>query len=146
MISRIAPAIEKTTYAKRHALLARVHYLDTHEFSYILFLKPSLTGDEPMDILQYQKAQPDFPQESTMDQYFDEAQWESYRKLGELIGSAVFAKPGDRPDDLASCSEGRWSPSEFRPPTTRGKEAGPHLRRSGGVSLPEPTDGGKFAS
>ena len=83
-----------------------------HEFGYILFLKPSLTGDEPTDILQYQKAQPDFPQESTMDQYFDEAQWESYRKLGELIGSVVFAAPG------AEVSKGKpsWSPREMRAP------------------------------
>jgi hypothetical protein len=99
-------------YSRRHALLARAHFLDTHEFSYILFLKPSLTGDEPTDILQYQKSQPDFPQESTMDQYFDEAQWESYRKLGELIGSAVFAEPAGRRNEGAPS----WSPRELRAP------------------------------
>ena len=26
-----------------------------------------------------------------MDQFFDEAQWESYRKLGELIAERVFS-------------------------------------------------------
>ena len=106
----------KSRYATRHALLARVHYLDTHTFSYILFLKPSLTGDEPTDVLQYQKAQPDFPQESTMDQYFDEAQWESYRKLGEQIGSALFAAPVATPGDTGGAGRPSWSPRDLRPP------------------------------
>ena len=120
-------------YATRHALLARVHYLDPHEFGYILFLKPSLTGDEPTDILQYQKAQPDFPQESTMDQYFDEAQWESYRKLGELIGSVVFAPP------TGHTAEGKpsWSPRELRapqvkPPPKPSVVGQPEIDRQGG--------------
>jgi hypothetical protein len=101
-------------HATKHAMLARVHYLDTHRFSWILFLKPSLTGDEPADVQQYQKMQPDFPQESTMDQYFDEAQWESYRKLGEHIGHLVFTTPVTQP------TSGRpgWSPSTMRPPAS----------------------------
>ncbi len=99
-------------YCSKHAMLARVCYLDTQTFSWILFLKPSLTGDEPTDLLQYQKIQPDFPQESTADQFFDEAQWESYRKLGEHIGTLVFAKPaGDTPSVNAN-----WSPHEMLPP------------------------------
>jgi hypothetical protein len=100
-------------YSARHAMLARVRYVGTDDCSWILFLKPSLTGDEPGDVLQYQKTQPDFPQESTMDQYFDEAQWESYRKLGEHIGSLVFARPTAPPADNAP----DWSPSEMRPPS-----------------------------
>jgi hypothetical protein len=100
------------SYSARHAMLARVRYVGTDDFSWILFLKPSLTGDEPGDVLQYQKTQPDFPQESTMDQYFDEAQWESYRKLGEHIASLVFARPTAPPVDDAP----NWSPSEMRPP------------------------------
>ena len=99
-------------YASKHAMLARVHYLDTHTLSWVLFLKPSLTGDEPTDLLQYQKTQPDFPQESTADQFFDEAQWESYRKLGEHIGSLVFAKPAGKvaPGTTA------WAPHEMSLP------------------------------
>jgi len=30
-----------------------------------------------------------FPQQSTADQFFDEAQYESYRKLGEIIGAQL---------------------------------------------------------
>ena len=43
-----------------------------------------------------------FPQEPTTDQFFDEAQWESYRALGEHIGAQLF-----RPIDPAK----GWSPS-----------------------------------
>jgi len=100
-----------TRYCSKHAMLARVSYPDK-TFSWILFLKPSLTGDEPTDLLQYQNQQPDFPQESTADQFFDEAQWESYRKLGEHIGSLVFAKPISIPP----AGTATWSPNEMLPP------------------------------
>ncbi|MBU6401664.1 MAG: hypothetical protein KGS61_15210, partial [Verrucomicrobia bacterium] len=82
----------------RHALLARVTYPKDEDqkapaYSWLLVLKPSITGDEPLDIIQYQDAHPSFPQESTIDQFFDEAQWESYRKLGEHIGNLIFYEP-----------------------------------------------------
>ncbi len=99
-------------FGRAHALLARVHYLDTHEFTWMLFLKPGLTGDEPADVLEYQTVQPDFPQESTADQFFNEAQWESYRKLGEHIGSLVFAQPKVAPPDGAPA----WTPHSMNPP------------------------------
>ena len=43
--------------------------------------KQTLLGDEPADISHYHKSHPDFPQQTTADQFFDEAQWESYRCL-----------------------------------------------------------------
>ena len=42
-----------------------------------------MTGDEPCDIAQYRTRNQDFPHETTVDQFYDEAQWESYRRLGE---------------------------------------------------------------
>ena len=56
----------------------------------MLVLKPTLTGDEPLDLLQYAEALRDFPQQSTGDQFFDEAQWESYRALGEHVASRTI--------------------------------------------------------
>ena len=57
----------------------------------LLYVKPCLNGSEPKDVLAYSKAQPDFPHQSTADQWFDEPQFESYRRLGyhsidELMG------------------------------------------------------------
>ena len=33
-----------------------------------------------------------FPQQPTADQFFDEAQWESYRKLGRTVTQRVFGE------------------------------------------------------
>jgi hypothetical protein len=41
-------------------------------------------------VCHYHRAHPDFPQETTIDQFFDEAQWESYRRLGLHTGHRVL--------------------------------------------------------
>jgi hypothetical protein len=51
----------------------------------LIYIKASLTGDEPADVLEYKYSQADFPHDSTADQWFSESQFESYRKLGEHI-------------------------------------------------------------
>lgn len=52
----------------------------------IIYIKPVLSGDEPIDVVRYAslhtKERDRFPQQSTGDQFFDEAQFESYRELG----------------------------------------------------------------
>jgi hypothetical protein len=50
---------------------------------YLVYLKPVITGGEPADVRNYHAAHPDFPHESTNDQFFSESQLESYRALGE---------------------------------------------------------------
>lgn len=57
----------------------------------LLLLKPTVVSDAPLDVRQYHRDEPEFPQQSTADQFFDEAQWESYRALGLHIASSVFA-------------------------------------------------------
>jgi hypothetical protein len=37
-------------------------------------------------VINYKRKNPDFPQESTMEQLFSEEQFEAYRALGEHIG------------------------------------------------------------
>jgi hypothetical protein len=66
---------------------------ETEPGSVLIILKPSVTGDEPLDVQRYGRANPTFPQETTGDQFFDEAQWESYRKLGVHIADKVLT-PG----------------------------------------------------
>ena len=48
----------------------------------IIYFKASLTGTEPKDVYNYKSTSPDFPHESTADQWFSESQFESYRALG----------------------------------------------------------------
>ena len=75
----------------KHAALARINYPgDDAQESWLLLIKASLTGDESLDVTRYAKTHPDFPQDSTGDQIYDEDQWESYRKLGYKAASAVI--------------------------------------------------------
>jgi hypothetical protein len=79
--------------SRSHLMLAKVTYPVVRDgderHSLLVIVKPSITGDEPLDVLQYAASHPAFPQETTADQFFDEAQWESYRRLGEHIGDEV---------------------------------------------------------
>lgn len=77
------------------AVLLRVRSPDEVVASaYVLLIKPRLIRSAPIDVHQYKAANPDFPQQSTANQFFDEAQWESYRKLGVAIGERLFGGPG----------------------------------------------------
>ena len=84
---RTFAATDRKRPSLAHAALATVRYEGCRTpTSLIVYVKPSLVGDEPADIAHYHEVHVDFPQQTTADQFFDEAQWESYRKLGELIG------------------------------------------------------------
>jgi hypothetical protein len=87
--------------SRKHAALLLVRYpagprpLDGDPWlgrrhTWLLYLKATLTGDEPADVRNYAALHPDFPNETTLKQVFDEPQWESYRKLGEHIGDNLF--------------------------------------------------------
>jgi hypothetical protein len=89
-------------------MVARVRYADTGQTSVLLLIKPTICGDELAPERNYGALNPDFPQQSTIDQFFDEAQWESYRALGETIATALFSTPDGKPR--------RLDPGEFLPP------------------------------
>jgi hypothetical protein len=42
--------------------------------------------------MSYATANPDFPHESTAEQWFTESQLESYRSLGLDVGNAIFGR------------------------------------------------------
>src|SRR5260370_255296 len=68
----------------------------------IIYIKPSLTSDEPAAVLNYKSQYSDFPHQSTADQWFTESQFESYRALGEHIIETVFhALSKSAPHDLS---------------------------------------------
>jgi hypothetical protein len=77
--------------SQAHAALARITYSagSGPSESWLVYIKPTLTGDEPGDVVEYHRNHPAFPHESTLDQFFDEAQWESYRKLGQHITAQI---------------------------------------------------------
>ena len=49
----------------------------------LIYIRPAVSGDEPVDVQAYRRLNPVFPHESTVDQWFSESQFESYRSLGE---------------------------------------------------------------
>jgi uncharacterized short protein YbdD (DUF466 family) len=51
----------------------------------LIYIKPAIYEDEPEDVIHYKRTHPDFPNETTADQFFDEPQFESYRALGSYI-------------------------------------------------------------
>ena len=58
----------------------------------IVWLKPRPFAGLPADVGTYAAVRKDFPQQSTGNQFCDEAQWESYRRLGFQMGRRLFAK------------------------------------------------------
>jgi hypothetical protein len=67
---------------------------------WLLYLKSSLTGDEPADVLEYRSRFSEFPHQSTADQFFSESQFESYRRLGYHVFRSAFEEvrvPGQAP-------------------------------------------------
>lgn len=61
--------------------------------AWVVVLKPRVRSDSAADVVQYAKTHPTFPQETTLDQFFDEAQWESYRKLAYDNATSLLSKP-----------------------------------------------------
>jgi hypothetical protein len=75
-------------YSKWHCAIGEIQYKlsDPHaENGILIYLKSSLTSDEPTDVLNYKARYPDFPHQSTAEQWFTESQFESYRALGRHI-------------------------------------------------------------
>lgn len=80
---------EDTGLSLRTVIAGDIEYPDG-DSGVLLLIKPSLMGNEPPDITQYKARNPAFPHESTGDQFYDEAQWEAYRRLGEHAALTAF--------------------------------------------------------
>ncbi len=59
---------------------------------YLIYLKASMNGHEDTAIMQYKSIHPDFPHETTSDQFYAEDQFESYRCLGKDVAGQLFGK------------------------------------------------------
>ncbi len=64
----------------------------------LVYVKPGYHGSEPADIRAYAAAHPEFPHESTADQWFSELQMESYRALGSHIIGKMCRGGGEAPE------------------------------------------------
>lgn len=68
-----------------YCAVGTIHYerVDPHARpGQLVYLKPMLTEHAPADVANYRAGHPEFPHETTADQFFGESQLESYRALG----------------------------------------------------------------
>lgn len=90
--------------SKQHHAVAKIVYPNGAPAGTLIYWKSSITADMPPDIMHYKRTMPDFPHQSTADQFFDESQFESYRKLGyEVARRSIEAmgKAGELPAQIA---------------------------------------------
>jgi hypothetical protein len=73
----------------------------------ILYIKATLSGDEPVDVRNFATANPAFPHDSTGNQFFDEARFESYRILGFHSVLSVTGGLRNLKDAAALCAAAR---------------------------------------
>jgi hypothetical protein len=66
----------------RHFAVGKILYENDPVEGILLYVKASVTGDEPDYVLDYERRYPLFPNEPTSDQFFSEEQMEAYRALG----------------------------------------------------------------
>jgi hypothetical protein len=75
--------------SESHCAVGYIRYPDALP-GVLLYIKATLSGEEPSDVKEYADRHDTFPNESTSDQFFDENQFESYRELGRYTGLKVF--------------------------------------------------------
>jgi hypothetical protein len=79
----------------------------------IVWIKPGIVGrGESADVRQYAMANDAFPQQTTGDQWFDEAQFESYRRLGRLAGLEAQERCGKQKNLRAGLQAAVRPPAE----------------------------------
>jgi hypothetical protein len=74
----------------------------------LIYIKTSMVGDEPGDVIAHKNAEPSFPQDTTANQWFTESKFESYRRLGQLAGCQALGSlnnPSSRDDLVAAINQ-----------------------------------------
>jgi len=93
---------------RAYATVGRIFY-PGGKTGVLVYLRPGLDGSEPPDLTSYAQTNAPFPFQSTVDQFFDEAQFESYRKLGQHIAHSVFGEtPVDSVQGLFAALLEKW--------------------------------------
>ncbi|WP_109126008.1 patatin-like phospholipase family protein [Dyella sp. C11] len=72
-------------------VLARILYPGSQQCGTLLVVKPRVSEDLDLDVVSYSDRNPSFPQQSTVNQFFSEEEWESYCTLGLSIGRRIDA-------------------------------------------------------
>lgn len=102
--------ISEDKLARSHYIVGAIEYAEEHlkhigwrevdaqdaekRRGLVILIKPSLVKEDSADIRQYARQNSGFPQQSTGDFWFDEAQFESYRQIGKISAQKVLVELG----------------------------------------------------
>jgi hypothetical protein len=75
-----------------HSVMGTIHY-PSGAVGRILYIKTAFTNGLPADLINFHKQHHAFPNDTTMNQWFTESQFESYRRLGE---ASTLSYPADQ--------------------------------------------------
>jgi hypothetical protein len=89
--ARPDPANSENRRSQSHFAVGKICYNPgvPDEDGAIIYIKPTLVGGDPCDVLAYANTNKSFPHDSTANQWFDEAHFENYRALGKSAGDAA---------------------------------------------------------
>ena|ERR1019366_5131963 len=73
---------DKNCDSKVHFVIGSIQYPEIDEPGSILYIKSTLSVGLPADLVNYRKQDSDFPHDTTLNQWFTESKFESYRRLG----------------------------------------------------------------
>jgi len=110
LVSQTFKKGERWSQAGPHVAIGLIDYPPVtpngaRERGVLIYIKCSMSGDENDYVADYKRRNPEFPQESTLEQLFSEEQLEAYRALGEHIGRR-FCRGEDKPTFVLA--NGQW--------------------------------------
>lgn len=76
-------------FAEQGYIVADIVYPNDEVPGKLIYIKTTLPANLPADVMGYKSRHPDFPDETTADQFFDEEQFEAYRMLGMHIAESI---------------------------------------------------------
>jgi patatin-like phospholipase len=85
-------------YSSNYGLLVKIDYTPDvtdpakKQLGWMLYLKLAMLGTESSYVLDYRRENPLFPHQTTLDQFFDESQFEAYRKLGQCAAENFLSE------------------------------------------------------
>lgn len=79
--------------AQRGFVVGKIIYGEKQKDGRLIYLKPTMIPTLGLRTKGYKGANPEFPNQTTADQFFDEDQFEAYRELGYRIAESTFDSP-----------------------------------------------------
>jgi Patatin-like phospholipase len=128
-------AIGKITYAESSA-----------DPSWLIYIKPTYFPENaPIDVRSYGMMNATFPHETTLDQWFGESQFESYRRLGEYLMSRLYEQqvPKMTPKLAAGAKKGHMLEQFFTAATSPAPPSPPSPGGAGSTVSKRQTPAGK---